>query len=84
MRKRLTPAEMKYIIYRVVKNGYESIDDEKKTPANSTRGANWLITKFSTRFTISLTSTNKTRKISVIPSTGTSHSFRQEVTAIEI
>ncbi|MBQ3727456.1 MAG: hypothetical protein II902_10450 [Selenomonadaceae bacterium] len=32
MRKKLTPAEMKYIIYRVVKNGYESIDEAKEEP----------------------------------------------------
>ena len=38
MRKRLTPAEMKYIIYRVVKNGYESIDDEKKDPCEFNEG----------------------------------------------
>lgn len=38
MRKRLTPAEIKYIIYRVVKNGYESIDEEKANPTEFNAG----------------------------------------------
>ena len=32
MSKKLSAAEMKYIIYRVVKNGYESIDEAKEEP----------------------------------------------------
>ena len=38
MRKKLTPAEMKYIIYRVVKNGYRSIDEEKAEPTDFNKG----------------------------------------------
>lgn len=38
MSKKLSAAEMKYIIYRVVKNGYKSIDDEEKEPTSFNSG----------------------------------------------
>lgn len=38
MSKKLSAAEMKYIIYRVVKNGYDSIDDEKVEPTDINKG----------------------------------------------
>ena len=38
MSKKLTAAEMKYIIYRVLKNGYESIDTEKAAPTDINKG----------------------------------------------
>ena len=38
MSKRLSAAEMKYIIYRVVKNGYESIDEENADPTDINKG----------------------------------------------
>ncbi len=38
MSKKLSAAEMKYIIYRVVKNGYESIDEAKNEPHEFNEG----------------------------------------------
>ena len=38
MRKKMSAAEMKYVIYRVIKNGYNSIDDAKKDPCEFNRG----------------------------------------------
>ena len=38
MGKRLTSAEMKYIIYRVMKNGYESIEDLREDPCEFNEG----------------------------------------------
>ena len=38
MRKKLTPAEMKYVIYRVVKNGYDSIEEAKEDPTDFNAG----------------------------------------------
>ena len=38
MSKRLSPAEMRYVIYRVIKNGYDSIDDAKDDPCEFNRG----------------------------------------------
>ena len=38
MSKRLTAAEMKYIIYCVVKNGYKSIDEENAEPTDINKG----------------------------------------------
>lgn len=38
MSKRLSAAEMKYIIYRVMKNGYESIEELREDPCEFNRG----------------------------------------------
>ncbi|MBQ6006184.1 MAG: hypothetical protein IJT57_01875 [Selenomonadaceae bacterium] len=38
MSKKLSAAEMKYIIYRVLKNGYESTNDEKNKPTDINKG----------------------------------------------
>ena len=38
MRKKMSAAEMKYVIYRVIKNGYNSIDDAKEDPCEFNRG----------------------------------------------
>ena len=38
MSKKLSAAEMKYVIYRVVKNGYASIDEEKAEPTDLNKG----------------------------------------------
>ena len=38
MRKKLSAAEMRYVIYRVVKNGYGSIDDAKDDPCEFNQG----------------------------------------------
>jgi len=38
MSKRLSAAEMKYIIYRVLKKAYESINDEKTSPTDINKG----------------------------------------------
>ena len=38
MSKKLSVAEMKYIIYRVMKNGYESIDELREDPCEFNEG----------------------------------------------
>ena len=38
MSKQLTVDEMKYIIYHVMKHGYESIDEEKAEPTEMNAG----------------------------------------------
>ena len=38
MSKKLSAAEMKYIIYRVIKDGYKSIKDEKNEPTDINKG----------------------------------------------
>ena len=38
MRKKLSAAEMKYVIYRVIKNGYASIDEAKDEPSEFNEG----------------------------------------------
>ena len=38
MRKKLSAAEMRYVIYRVVKNGYDSIADARDNPSEFNEG----------------------------------------------
>ena len=38
MSKKLSAAEMKYIIYRVIKDGYKSIKEEKNEPTDINKG----------------------------------------------
>lgn len=38
MNKKLSAAEMKYIIYKIVKNGYESSKKEKNEPTDLNKG----------------------------------------------